>query len=473
MQVHQDRRQKLLLEARRERLAWVNEAALCQLEGQAALRFREEAALFDPNGAIARILPSAREFLDLLTELEGQCQTQSICTQAQANVAAPDNAQHESDVAYQSFLRLLKEPSSADLVVAMKQFVKSLQGKGQALTTPTEFLRQSAMFHHKISEQLQQHEPWKRQNAEEWLCTRKALERFLFHKLYDVAWRIIEDKGADQRLSARLQQLDFLTFEHLDLPAPLKYDTPTQQDGAPDSELNTTALWQQAEEQLLQVSQMTWPEGKVAKIIRCAELVVEYLKGHCPQHYDPQENNPIENDKPGLRVAAAKPPPGADDLLPALILLVKTTKPAQLHSNLAFIEAYSDKLSWMSRSGFVATNLASAAHFLENVKAADLSISPEEFSEGLKRCQQAAEEVKTQDQVQQNNQGQISQSTQYTNFKASAECSSGKMQVCGKANIPNKDSIMIKEIPISVIRAERRKMLLANHPQNISQQFNF
>eukprot|EP00638_Chattonella_subsalsa_P001834 CAMPEP_0117736312 /NCGR_PEP_ID=MMETSP0947-20121206/1850_1 /TAXON_ID=44440 /ORGANISM="Chattonella subsalsa, Strain CCMP2191" /LENGTH=485 /DNA_ID=CAMNT_0005551569 /DNA_START=54 /DNA_END=1511 /DNA_ORIENTATION=+ len=390
----QERRQRLLLEARRDRLAWVNEAASCQVGKGGARRSQEELSLFDRNSAISRLLPSAKEFLALLSELEGQnsVSQQSVAASDTVEESSMELGSMESDVAYQQFLDRLKSPSSADLVVSMKQFVKSFsaQGKESGLEA-SEFLRRAAKLQKQLENQLKMHDAWKEEaETERWLTTRKSLERFLFHKLYHAGWSLVEDPVADKNLTSRLKQLRFLTFEHVDLPAPTVTQSDSEVEGAEGLDKDPSSLWQQAEQELLRVNEMTWPEGKVARLVHSAELVIKYLQANRPSPPPARtlgENGEVVEERP-----VSTPAPGADEFLPALILLVKTAQPTQLHSDIAYIQAYSDPQSLISRAGYVVTHFASAAHFLENVDAASLSITPEEFDQQIRRCQLLAEQ---------------------------------------------------------------------------------
>ncbi|CAN0159024.1 unnamed protein product, partial [Ectocarpus sp. 12 AP-2014] len=59
--------------------------------------------------------------------------------------------------------------------------------------------------------------------------------------------------------------------------------------------------------------------------------------------------------------------PGADDFLPALILLVKRANPPGLHSTLEFVQSFRDPSKLLSEAGYVLTQLVSAVCFLEEV----------------------------------------------------------------------------------------------------------
>ncbi|CAM9597978.1 unnamed protein product, partial [Chrysoparadoxa australica] len=66
--------------------------------------------------------------------------------------------------------------------------------------------------------------------------------------------------------------------------------------------------------------------------------------------------------------------PGADEFLPALILLVTRANPRRLHSNLEYIQMFREPSKLIGEEGYVLTQLISAVHFLEGVDATTLTI---------------------------------------------------------------------------------------------------
>jgi hypothetical protein len=91
--------------------------------------------------------------------------------------------------------------------------------------------------------------------------------------------------------------------------------------------------------------------------------------------------------------------PSADDVLPTLILTVIRAKPLRLLWNMRFIEVFSRPESLRGEAGYAYTNLYGAIQFLQemnlvddNQSIASLSISPEEFRDGLQASRKAAEE---------------------------------------------------------------------------------
>jgi hypothetical protein len=107
--------------------------------------------------------------------------------------------------------------------------------------------------------------------------------------------------------------------------------------------------------------------------------------------------NQISKKKPASRTppssAATSSPnksnkdlPGADDLLPALILAIKEANPPHFYSTINYLETYLSPKKLFSEAGYILTQFVSAVQFLEHVNANALTISPMEFEESMYKC---------------------------------------------------------------------------------------
>jgi hypothetical protein len=190
------------------------------------------------------------------------------------------------------------------------------------------------------------------ESAEDWEMTMECAESFVFRKLQHKVYPASpDDKRQDDELSERLRSLAFVDVEHLDIKS--------------FKEGDAKGLWGKPEEFLRQMAAEAGPSAKIRLMTRCSEEVTQVLM-----------------------TAKGGEMPGADDLLPAMILCVKQANPPRLSSNLQFIQQYASPASLSGKAAYNDMLVRSAVTFLENVDATALSISAEDFEKGLKQCQE-------------------------------------------------------------------------------------
>ncbi|CAI5711486.1 unnamed protein product [Peronospora destructor] len=81
--------------------------------------------------------------------------------------------------------------------------------------------------------------------------------------------------------------------------------------------------------------------------------------------------------------------PSADEFLPALIFVDLRANPCELKRNVAFILEYRNPTKLVSESGYFFTHLVSSVAFLEEIDCSQLTISAEEFDDGLRRSKES------------------------------------------------------------------------------------
>ncbi|CAI5721990.1 unnamed protein product [Peronospora destructor] len=80
--------------------------------------------------------------------------------------------------------------------------------------------------------------------------------------------------------------------------------------------------------------------------------------------------------------------PSADEFLPALIFVDLRANPCELKRNVAFISEYRNPTKLVSKPGYFFTHLVSSVAFLEEIDCSQLTISAEEFDDGLRRSKE-------------------------------------------------------------------------------------
>ena len=192
-------------------------------------------------------------------------------------------------------------------------------------------------------------------------------ERFIFIKLYNcLCDNDYDDRVLNEKLRMRIESLSFLTPEHLDIKSLSSND---------DLSCLSTAI-----EEIKLLNEMKSPIDKIECIKKCSFAIGDILKSY----------------KQG------KGSPGADEFLPVLILIIAKSNPLNLHSNLKFLQKYTHPSKLVSEVGYLLTHFICAAHFLDNIDANALTISPSEFEKSMTDCKVVGE-MKTNEMKNRNN----------------------------------------------------------------------
>ncbi|XP_017844072.1 rab5 GDP/GTP exchange factor isoform X2 [Drosophila busckii] len=152
------------------------------------------------------------------------------------------------------------------------------------------------------------------------------------------------DEECDVQVQKRIRQLSWITAKHLDCSI---------------DEVNAEArdLVYNAISELVGIDSYYSPQEKLLCTVRCCRHIFELLK------------------------RATGGPASADDFLPALIFVVLKANPVRLHSNINFVNRFTNASRVMSgEGGYYFTNLCSAITFIETLNAESLSLGAEEFA---------------------------------------------------------------------------------------------
>jgi Vacuolar sorting protein 9 (VPS9) domain len=402
MSIHSGRRSGLLAEARRKRLTWIEEARFATLSAKDITA--DSNSRIKGVAQLQQACPSAAVLYALLTAFaEGRDAANVtaaalplstiLLPYALQDAASEEHADavhtiHEQQgaaaAAYNSLLDKLRNPAAAELVSALDQFCASFNSRAKALlangamsaASTAEQAEAVHAFLARVTQHMHEHQLWRDDAATAdvtmWPLTCAAVEQLVMYKIYGAAFQLTVDTAKDAHLSDRLRSLAFLTPQHLDVATVDHAD------------------WSNAEAQLKALHSIRCPSGKMQCILQCYRCIMTQL-GAASTTTATAAAAIADNSSDTSTDVSNVTMPGADELLPAMILLVKTVNPVQLHSNLAYMHAFAAADTVKSGEvGYAITQLTSAIQFLEAVDATSLSITADEFQQGIDSCSEHA-----------------------------------------------------------------------------------
>ncbi|RHY30959.1 hypothetical protein DYB32_003888 [Aphanomyces invadans] len=252
--------------------------------------------------------------------------------------------------AYNQLLDVLKHPDAADLVHSIQGFVKSMhEASSRKSSNPSNGGEKVHNFIAHFLHLMQLSPLIKKLEQQEALpdlrdqgMRRETLEAFLMEKLHGAVFGARPQEDAN--LSARIASLGFLSFQHLDITA-----------------TSDLARWTLIQARLMELPRYLSPRRQMACILQVCHDLTHLLKDHLGGKY-----------------------PGADEFLPALIYTILKANPPHLHSTVEYIQTYRHPSKLLSEPGYFFTHLVSSLSFLDHLDDSGLSISAEEFHDGLK-----------------------------------------------------------------------------------------
>ncbi|KAL3663417.1 hypothetical protein V7S43_011822 [Phytophthora oleae] len=273
-------------------------------------------------------------------------------------------------VGFRELVALLKDAQAAELVYRIQSFVKradlwDLPQMLKAIATRDRPGGKVQDFIKKLVEQIKHSNKLRgllEGDGSRFLHVRDAyevdvlyevLEAFLMEKLYAKTLTPSPAAAAqDEAFHHRINLLGFVTFKHLDLPVP---KTDEQEE-----------TWVRLAKQLEAMTLCPSPRRKMDGVLCVCQDLTTFLKAQNGGRF-----------------------PSADEFLPALIYVVLRANPRELKRNVAFILEYRNPAKLVSEPGYFFTHLVSSVAFLEEVNGSNLTISTEEFDEGLRRSKES------------------------------------------------------------------------------------
>lgn len=246
--------------------------------------------------------------------------------------------------------------------------------------------------------------PWSNESDEKFEQTKKDCERFLFLKLYDPLFQVasagLEDQMANQRTRERIESLQFLSAEHLDIRS-LQFllDDLAMKEKGTEKEKEKgnreARLLTEPVQHLRELDLARSPEDKLLCVRRCSLAIAQLLKtAHLRKAAGSSSSSSTSaSTSSSTGKGGGGGGPGADELLPVMILAIKCCNPLLIHSNIKFLQHFLRPARMVSEAGYLLTNLVSAVYFLDNVDAQALTIEPAEFDRAILKCKLQAKEA--------------------------------------------------------------------------------
>ena len=346
------RRVELLAAARRTRIQWIEDARETKGSGAASKtdgpstkgKARRNTATQMLEGTeVATALPSSVRLLDYLNDIVDDDNADGggmgAAMDMHDDMPVPTHETMEGASAYDVLLEKLKHPQAAEVTKSLERFVAQFEAVDvdAAVESPMESDRPWSIlrtFLGRLAAQMKECSLWSMESDEEWETTLVAVESFLFRKVSHKTFAAtVEERAADKELDKRLRSLAFIDVEHLDIKSLQHADAD-----------KAAVQWDKPLECLRGMSRAFGPSAKIDMVVNCSREITKVLT-----------------------IAKGGELPGADDFLPAMILVVKRANPPQLHSNLQFIQQYCPPHKLMSEAGYIFTHVQSAVSFLQQV----------------------------------------------------------------------------------------------------------
>ncbi|GER27466.1 vacuolar sorting protein 9 domain [Striga asiatica] len=252
---------------------------------------------------------------------------------------------------WQDFLERMRHPSAADFVKAIKSFIVSI------LINVPDAERDSVavqQFFSNMEAAFRAHRLWSGYSEADLESAGEGLEKYVMAKLFTRVFASSpEDIRADEQLHEKIALLQqFIRPENLDLKTTFQDEN----------------SWVLAQQELQKIGMYKAPRDKLVCILKCCKVISNLL---------------INASR-----ASNEDHPGADDFLPVLIYVTIKANPAQLHSNLAYIQRFRRQTHMVAEAAYFFTNMLSVVSFIMNIDAKALSMDETEFQKNMESARE-------------------------------------------------------------------------------------
>jgi Rab5 GDP/GTP exchange factor len=170
-------------------------------------------------------------------------------------------------------------------------------------------------------------------------------EKCIMTHHYKNLFSTTDDEEKDQIVQKRIRQLNWINAKHLVC-------------SIDETNEEVRDLVYSAITELVAMDSFATPQEKLECIVSCCRSIFTLLK------------------------STIGGPASADEFLPALIFVVLKANPARMHSNMNYINRFSNAQRIMSgETGYYFTNLCCAISFIENLTHDSVTLTKEEFDE--------------------------------------------------------------------------------------------
>ncbi|XP_065842309.1 uncharacterized protein [Oscarella lobularis] len=243
------------------------------------------------------------------------------------------------------FLDKMKHSSSFELVKSIKKFISNFIKESEKPLPTERHVEEVRKFLEDTSVTISKHVLWKGLSSEELEIATEGLERYVMHKIHEVAYcpNREDDHRKDCEFAYKVRSLGFVTAQHLDV----------------DYGQFTEMALEMACKELERMGTYKSPRDKVTAVMNCCKIICNLLKDGSKGHTR-----------------------GADDILPLLILTLIWTRPPSWWSDIRYIQRYRNPTKLSSEEGYYLTQMSGAVQFIEKAKASSFNgMSERQFVE--------------------------------------------------------------------------------------------
>jgi hypothetical protein len=383
-----DRKEELLLEARADRIQWIQQAPLpyrTMVDKTDPWNQDEKLSTFR-SSHVGTHLPAAFAVLSHLYGMQSRTSTSEVAARVESMIVGSNQEETEraypskketlkaelaaaNDTpvlkAYHTFWSQLQEPECATLVQGMRRFCRNIRELRDAEAVATKM----KAYLESTRESLKSHVLWKKSGVDESL--RRQLESFVYGQCHECLESVLYTDEAtlkEKTWIERVETLQFVTPLHLEIAC------------LHDENLDLDTLLKDPIEALRSVDAYNSPYEKLQRILAVFHGVNTALSAALNRN----------------RGDESRKLPSADDVLPTIILTVLRAKPERLFLDLQMVEDFCPAEYLRGEAGYAYTNLYGAVHFLQDLdleqEPKSLSISAEELRKGLEACKAVSAE---------------------------------------------------------------------------------